>query len=411
MKPLQTVLMVLLSVVLTNETVAVLHDTDDPSIYSSAPTGELAASGWEFQGQFNSYLGTPIAPHHFITAKHIGGSVGHDFHYNGEVFNTIAKTDDPDSDLRLWEIDGTFEQYAPLYNTSDESGKNLVVFGRGVDRGAVVTNSIINDPPGPRPPEIQVITNGWKWGAYTYVQRWGENAVSATTTINGNPVLKADWDTSASEHECMLTDKDSGGAVFIEQNGVWKLAGINFAIGPSFTYSLSADGSDSFNGSILDFTGGVYAKAGELWVLQLPTQKSAFYSTRISSRYSWITNNIPDFDSDVDGLPDHWENSTGVSEPDEDPDKDGFSNYEEWICDTDPNLENSYLQLLAYTQATSLGFTSSADRQYRIEYSTNLLNPNWQTSIDWFEGSLSQTVYAVATTGSNRYYRVQVKLR
>lgn len=411
MKPLQIGLIALLSVALITETVAVLHDTDDNSMYSTAPTGDLAASGWQFQGQFNSYLGTPIAPHHFITAKHIGGSVGHDFHFNGQVFNTIAKTDDPDSDLRLWEIDGTFEQYAPLYSAADESGKDLVVFGRGVDRGAMVTNSVIDDPPGPRPPETQVITNGWKWGAYTYVQRWGENTVSGTTTINDNPVLKADWDLSAGEHECMLTDKDSGGAVFIEQNGVWKLAGINFALGPSFTYSLNADGSDSFNGSILDFTGGVYAKVDDFWVLQLPTQKSSFYSTRISSRYSWITNNIVDFDSDVDGLPDHWENSTGVTEPDEDPDEDGFSNYEEWISDTDPNLGSSYLQLLAYTHAASLGFTSSTNRQYLVEYSTDLLNPNWQTFGDWFQGSPSQTVYAVSTAGSNRQYRVQVKLR
>ena len=51
----------------------------DPTADTTAPTGALAGSGWQDEGNFGGELGTAIAPNYFITAAHIGGNVGDSF--------------------------------------------------------------------------------------------------------------------------------------------------------------------------------------------------------------------------------------------------------------------------------------------------------------------------------------------
>src|SRR5258705_3676643 len=47
----------------------ILYGTDDPSINTTAPTGELAGSGWQYEGLFDGFLGTVIASNYFVTAN------------------------------------------------------------------------------------------------------------------------------------------------------------------------------------------------------------------------------------------------------------------------------------------------------------------------------------------------------
>ena len=121
----------------------VFYSTGDPAFHTTAPTNELEGSGWQFQGRFNSYLGTPVSPHHFITAKHIGGAVGNTFYYDGQTYTVTNSIADAGSDLRLWQVDGRFDRYAPVYAGNGEFDKLLVVFGRGYERGAAVTSSVL----------------------------------------------------------------------------------------------------------------------------------------------------------------------------------------------------------------------------------------------------------------------------
>src|SRR4029077_8690414 len=57
----------------------ILYGTDDPGENTTAPGGALADSGWQYEGQFIGFLGTVIASNYFVTANHIGGSVGQVF--------------------------------------------------------------------------------------------------------------------------------------------------------------------------------------------------------------------------------------------------------------------------------------------------------------------------------------------
>lgn len=50
---------------------------------NTSPGGAPAGSGWQYEGKWGSFLGTPISPNLFITAGHVGGSIGQSFTYNG----------------------------------------------------------------------------------------------------------------------------------------------------------------------------------------------------------------------------------------------------------------------------------------------------------------------------------------
>jgi len=276
----------------------IFFSTGDPTYNTTAPGGTLSNSGWQYQGLWGGFLGTPIAPKYFITAAHVGGSIGDPFLYQGTNYLTSAVFDDPNTDLRIWRVCGTFPRFAPLYTGTSEVGQNLVVFGRGTQRGAEVTTTNF----------FQTRTNGWLWGPYDGVQRWGENVVTQIVDGGGTlgqsgvgDLLAASFDSDGGPNECDLSVGDSAGAVFIQDGGVWKLAGINFAVdGP---YNTS-DADPGFNAAIFD-QGGLYQWSGTNWVLtpDLPLpQPGSFYSTRISSRVDWINSVLADSNPD-DSLP------------------------------------------------------------------------------------------------------------
>lgn len=134
----------LLALAATPTQAVMLKGSGDANFNTSAPTGALQDSGWQYQGQWGGFLGTPIAAQYFIAAKHVGGSVGADFVFYGDTYTTTAYWDAPDgSDLRVWKVDGAFPIWAPLYAQSDETGKPLVVIGRGTQRGEEVLLSLV----------------------------------------------------------------------------------------------------------------------------------------------------------------------------------------------------------------------------------------------------------------------------
>ncbi len=78
----------------------ILLGSGDPAYNTTPPTGALAGSGWQYQGTWGGFLGTPIAPQYFIAAHHVGGAVGQTFTFQGLAYTTTAFWDDPNSDFR-----------------------------------------------------------------------------------------------------------------------------------------------------------------------------------------------------------------------------------------------------------------------------------------------------------------------
>ena len=253
----------------------IFFSTSDPLFNTTAPTGAYAGSGWDLQGSWQTdFLGTPIAPQYFITAKHLAGSIGQPFVFQSNPYTTDAFFDDPSSDLRIWHVTAPFPSFAPLFPGSGEVGKTAAVFGRGTQRGAdLLFNSTLA---------------GWQWGAADHVKRWGTNNISGldSTVPGANDLLVAKFDpASGNPNEMHISVGDSGGGVFIQDtDNVWKLAGINYSVDQNYT---DAAGNGAFTAALFEQNGfftdgpapGTYVPA---------TGPGHFYATRISARQSFI---------------------------------------------------------------------------------------------------------------------------
>lgn len=251
----------------------IFYSTGDPSYNTNAPGGALTNSGWQYQGAWSTFSGTVISSNAFITAKHVGGLVGDLFTFQGVQYTTTAYYDSPDSDLKIWRVAGQFPVFAPLYTKRNENGKGLVVFGRGTQRG----------------PEVRINNRlkGWQWGPGDSVERWGQNRVSGIFQggTEVGEVLRVSFN-AGGRNEAMLSAGDSGGAVFIKDGKIWKLAGINYAVEGPYNTTNSGDG---FNAAIFNLRGLYVTDGGGGWKLFSGSPITGnFYATRISSHVSWI---------------------------------------------------------------------------------------------------------------------------
>ena len=271
----------------------ITYGTDAPAHDTTPPTGALAGSGWQWQGPWGGLLGTAISPNHFITVAHAGGATGWDFVLDGKHHTAVSVCIAQGADLQIWKVAGTITSFAPRYTGTAERGKTAVVIGRGTTRGEAIMGE------GTFGQELK----GWRWGGGDSAMRWGTNVVSSITdsagkTVTGRAGLAGDrvrctFDAGAGADEGTLSVGDSGGALFIEDAGAWKLAGLLSAV--ESTVRLSAEGPD-ISAAIFDF-GGLYVPTSGGWVKvpdQFAKQPLAFYAARVSGNEAWIANVLAD---------------------------------------------------------------------------------------------------------------------
>jgi len=114
-------------------------------------------------------------------------------------------------------------------------------------------------------------------------------------------------------------------------------------------------------------------------------------------------------DTDHDGLPDAWETEHEVSNPDDDPDKDGLTNREEYEAGTDPNDATSVLKIdrIERTDGIGLEFLALSNRTYTVQYNNNLEAGDWTTLADVVARSTNRLERVLdPTTQPARYYRL-----
>ncbi|MFM1944060.1 MAG: hypothetical protein RI897_3042 [Verrucomicrobiota bacterium] len=256
-----------------------LYETGDPARNTTAPSGELEGSGWQWQGRWGSFLGTPIHPKYFLTAAHVGGLVGQALELGGVSYVTTFATNVPGTDLRLWRICGEFTDYAPLRTNGSPVGMTMVCIGRGTQRGAEVM--LTNDIGG----ELR----GWRWGARDGVMRWGVNRVEDVYDGGASlgPLLRATFDADGGVDECHLSVGDSGGAAFVREAGRWELVGIHYAVDGPYSWEAAGPG---FNAALFDHE-GFFWQDGGAWVPvteEGQAEAGSLYITDVSAHADWI---------------------------------------------------------------------------------------------------------------------------
>jgi hypothetical protein len=269
----------------------VFYDTGDAGHNTTAPTGIYEDSGWQFEGRYGSFLGTIIAPQYFITAQHFGtqgGTFVHSGIFNGGadvVYNIDLAAnggagywDIAGTDLRIFRVEEYFPYYAPLYTGTLEVGMTLVTHGMGGPRGGEVL--------------VGGDLHGWEHSGGDGTARWGTNIISSIQPTALGDLISATFSASGTLQEATLSGGDSGGGVFVNDGGVWKLAGVNYSVDGRFdTNNTVGDGSD-FDAALFD-RGGLYQGSDAFgWSFNpdLPLDNpSSMYATRISSNAATIT--------------------------------------------------------------------------------------------------------------------------
>jgi hypothetical protein len=268
----------------------ILYSTDVRN--TSPPSDAEGLAAWKLEATWGTYLATPIDATHFMVARHCYG-YGTDptpttISFLGGTYTVDTGSRVWDNDLCIYSIVGsTFPNYATLYNEAvdgPETDKVLTVFGCGRKRGGEV--------------KVGSTLKGWYWGDVSLVPSWGQNIVTGFkdfSTSSTDSLLYFNFDADGIANEAMVSQYDSAGGVFIYSNGQWKLAGINYAVDCTYSYTatgLNPDGSSAvFTASIFDQQ-GLYVQDNQgKWVPA--AGPGASYASRISSDLGWIEEHAP----------------------------------------------------------------------------------------------------------------------
>ncbi len=265
--------------------------------YNNSATTPAPDNLQNFEGYFqNTYSGTPISPNFVIAAAHTVEGPTEIFTYdNGTgtptVYNMVeVATED---DMVLWEIEpnqsASFSTYTSVYTGNSEVNSPIVDLGEGYSRGSVISSVQGN----------QTVDQGWNWSGLSLGNfSWGENFISAIDegspgTAYGGDFLQYDFQNNpiypngvADTNECILSIGDSGGGVFIDVNGTWELAGVNYGFDGVTTDSA---GKDLLYASLYNEY-GYYSEDpdGTYTLVTNNSQYESSFATRLSSKTSLI---------------------------------------------------------------------------------------------------------------------------
>jgi hypothetical protein len=189
----------------------------------------------------------------------------------------------------------------------------------------------------------------------------------------------------------------------------------------------------------LEYTGGSYYLDGGIWIDSISTQEvvnpelegqPVHYTalTNLPVGFHTLSAVLSDTNGvehglspaftlaveDTDALPQDWELAQGLdiyaNDEGLDPDGDGYSNLDEYICGTAPTNSASCWKL-EHGAGALPAFFGYAGRQYEIEYCDNLASNFWramESGILGAGGAINVSDYESATNAA-RYYRVNVR--
>lgn len=264
----------------------ILFGSGDPLHNTTPPVGVVADSGWQWQTD-GGFCATAVGPHHAVTARHLGLGGGSVLSFAGLTFPVVSVANAPGSDFQLVELAGRLPGFAPLYTGADEVGRMLVLHGRGTQRGDAVLA-----------PDGGAELRGWRWGGYDGRLRWGTNTVAGTDAgtseqgLAGELLIATFGPTAIGDTGTFSTGDSGGGDFLMDDDGLWKLAGINYAVQGSFNTTTNGGG---FFAALFDRRGFFEQNNDNLWAVdetQADEPGTVLIATRVSSYAAWVAEKI-----------------------------------------------------------------------------------------------------------------------
>lgn len=184
-----------------------------------AETNPFALTGfnWDYVYNYRGCSAVAVDPYWIITAAHVGG--GSNLTINSTTYFQQETVYHPTADLALIRFDKALPGYYGRYSGSVYVGDDVLMVGYG-NTGTVSATTFTDS------------------GKGKGIKRWGSNEIDDMAWVNGVTLsYVATFTNGATLYEAGVGDKDSGGGSFINDNGTWKLVGVNFARGPSSPYT------------------------------------------------------------------------------------------------------------------------------------------------------------------------------
>lgn len=193
-------------------------------VVSDYTIAEQAPSNLDWSSVYNYKESSAVAVNAYwiLTAAHVADDSGDGaLSINNQTYNQQQIVFHPTSDLALVRYDKAFPAFYDLYTGTFSSSDELILVGYGT------TGNVVN-----------TIGNNDYWtdsGTGRGTQRWGTQRYSSNEVLDyeidlvstTNDGFWMDFTVGQTTYEAGVGIGDSGGGSFINDDGTWKLAGIN----------------------------------------------------------------------------------------------------------------------------------------------------------------------------------------